>query len=176
MLTSAFDPKRTIHVGLNFQGGVALRVLFGRFHKRTFCMLEGFARAVVGALIFGLIGPPVGYYTALIILHAFDSRAGSIDVLHPVNGLGLVFAYWIFGIPAMAVGVVAGLLRPWVRGWLDYCAIGTIGGVLLFGRAAAGVGGANWNQVAVLTSALTGGTVSAWVLCIVQKRPENDLW
>lgn len=140
-------------------------------------MLEGFARAVVGALIFGLVGPLVGYYTVLILLHAFDSGLRSIDMFHPVNGLGLVFAYWLGGIPAMAVGIVAGLLRTWLRGWRDYFAIGAVGGLLLFGLATVWSGGANWSQVGtLLMPALTGGTVSAWLLCLVQKLPADDLW
>lgn len=139
-------------------------------------MLEGFARAVRGALVFGLVGPPVGYVTFLIILHLFGDDARLADMLHPLIAMGIVLAYWIGGIPAMATGVLAGLLRPWLGGWRDYFSIGVIGGLLAFGLALASGGSPNLSNVGtLLIPGVVGGAVSARLLCTGRTYTAREL-
>lgn len=79
---------------------------------------------LVGALLFGVLGPLVGH----LIVFGFTAVARlDSHLLDPTAHLFLaMFAYLLGGVPALATGALAGALRPWLGGWRGVVAMGVL--------------------------------------------------
>lgn len=71
--------------------------------------------AFIGGVVFVLIGPLLGYLQLFVMLLI----AGEIEnPFHLAGHSGfLIFAYLLGSIPALLTGLLAGMLKPWLRGW-----------------------------------------------------------
>lgn len=91
--------------------------------------IDAFKDMLIGALLFGAIGPLVAVAAMVVVTSLADGLR-----LPNLHGLPLfaLFAYLIGGIPALATGALCGALHPWLRGWRGVLAAGAAGALMTF--------------------------------------------
>ena len=126
---------------------------------------DGCRDALLGGLLFAIAGPPLGLLLTLLpsLLASLADQGTSLlgaVVMLPVLGL-------VFGLPpALACGVVAGALKPWLPRWTGALLCALLGAALAsLWFAAMDFShnlGALWAPMA--SGGIGGGLVGAWYL------------
>ena len=121
---------------------------------------------LLGALIFGLIAPPLGSLVIMIPIAIAALTAGGSNIASAVLG-GMIFSYLFGGVQAVIVGAIAGALRPCIAGPLGLTAVAILGVAV----NAIAVLALLWSKPEQTSSmillggacALVGGWVTAWL-------------
>lgn len=94
--------------------------------------------AAKGMALFGLLGPPLGalFFTPVAFmweLDISDSYLLAFFMVYETLTYTMLFSYIVAGIPALATGLVAGLVRRRIRHFGHCLLIGVAGGLISMG-------------------------------------------
>ncbi|CAM4377783.1 hypothetical protein [Kerstersia similis] len=84
------------------------------------------------ALLFGIVGPPVGMAAFLLVASWLERDMPNSRPAADMLIVLFFFAYVAGGVPALICGGVMGALRKRLRGWLAIAGSVVLGGVLAF--------------------------------------------
>ena len=128
---------------------------------------------IASSLLFGFIGTPVGTATFFIIQHVTadkpPSYRGFVDFM---IGQGIVIAVIAGAVPAFATGIIAGILRIYIRAlWVLACVMAPVGVVVTALYIELQFG---WNGLPVQSEVILTGGIAAFLCTFLLWR--NRPW